>query len=122
MRFGSSAFFKNIIFTTFILVASAVNRQGALMAQGFMGFHSDNYSGVHSLQWNPALLVDNRLAFQINLSSSHFTVTNNYIGINTPSFLGDIEGAVNNSNFVDDFLVERLNGKEKNGLVRANYT
>ena len=87
MRFGSSAFFKNIIFTTFILVASASNRQGALMAQGFMGFHSDNYSGVHSLQWNPVLLVDNRLAFQMNLSSSHFTVTNNYIGINAPSFL-----------------------------------
>ncbi|MEC7267225.1 MAG: DUF5723 family protein [Bacteroidota bacterium] len=122
MRFGSSAFFKNIIITIFILAATASNRQGALMAQGFMGFHSDNYSGVHSLQWNPALLVDNRLAFQMNLSSSHFTVTNNYIGINAPSFLGDIEGAVNNPNFVDDFLVERLNGKEKNGLVRANYT
>ena len=93
-----------------------------LNAQGFMGFHSDNYSGVHALQWNPALLVDNRLAFQMNLSANHFTVTNNYIGINAPTFLGDIDGAINNSNFVDDYLTERLNGKEKSGLVRANYT
>ena len=122
MKYWPSVIQKSIVSTLLLLIISTCSNYGSLKAQGFMGFHSDNYSGVHALQWNPALLVDNRLAFHMNLSASHFTITNNYIGIDAPSFLSDPSSAIDNANFVDDYLSERLNGREKNGLVRGTYT
>ena len=85
----------------------------ALFAQNNMGFHSDNYSGVYSLNFNPAEIVDSRYKFHMNLFSLNLTASNNYIGIKRSALFENRDTAFADPNFNDNYLVERLNGKNK---------
>ena len=60
------------VFTSFI----------SLKAQSYLGFLSDNYSGVHGIISNPANIVDSRFNTDINLVSGSLGVTNDAFGVN----------------------------------------
>ena len=53
-----------------------------LEAQSYIGFLSDNYSGVHGVISNPANIVDSRFKTDINLAGVSVFGSNDYYGVN----------------------------------------
>jgi outer membrane protein OmpA-like peptidoglycan-associated protein len=53
-----------------------------LEAQSYIGFLSDNYSGVHGVISNPANIVDSRFETDINLAGASIFGSNDYYGVN----------------------------------------
>lgn len=53
-----------------------------LQAQSFIGYLSDNYSGVNSVISNPANIVDSRFKTDINLVGASVIAGNDYYGVN----------------------------------------
>lgn len=51
-------------------------------AQSYVGFLTDNYSGVNSVISNPANITDSRFKLDINLVGSSFLAGNDYYGVN----------------------------------------
>ncbi len=79
-----------------------------------MGFHTDNYSGVYSLSFNPAEIVDSRYKFHFNVFSLSQTASNNYLGMRREALFGPgSDTAFADPNFDDNYVVERLNGRRK---------
>jgi outer membrane protein OmpA-like peptidoglycan-associated protein len=95
------------IFTIIFLLSGIL----ALKAQNMLGFHTDNYSGIYSLDFNPAEIVDSRYKFHMNIFSVSSTVSNNYLGLKRKAFF--VDTAFNDPNFDDNYIVEKLNGEEK---------
>lgn len=62
-----------VLFFTFSLL---------LKAQSYIGFLTDNYSGVHGVISNPASITDSRFKTDINLAGASFFGNNDYYGIN----------------------------------------
>jgi outer membrane protein OmpA-like peptidoglycan-associated protein len=85
----------------------------SVKAQNNLGFHTDNYAGVYSLGFNPAEIVDSRYRFHMNIFSLSQTFSNNYIGIKRKALFSEREAAFEDDNFSDNYLVERLNGRNK---------
>ena len=85
--------------------------------QNNLGHHTDNYSGVYSLSYNPAEIVDSRYSFHMNIVGAGFTVSNNYLGIKRSALFSDRSFAFEDPDFSDNYLVERLNGKRKGVYV-----
>ncbi len=50
-------------------------------AQSYIGFLTDNYSGVHGVISNPANIVDSRFKTDVNLAGASAFFTNDYYGI-----------------------------------------
>lgn len=67
-----------------------------MMAQSYVGFHSDNYNGVHGIIFNPANIVDSRLKIDINLMSASGFLANDYFALdfNTVAFGGDRDNRI----------------------------
>ncbi|MEW7278908.1 DUF5723 family protein [Aquimarina sp. 2201CG1-2-11] len=61
-------------FTLLLLLVGALSAE----AQSYIGFLTDNYSGVHSVISNPANIVDSRFKSDINLVGVSAFVTNDY--------------------------------------------
>ncbi|MFL1012258.1 DUF5723 family protein [Flavisericum labens] len=61
----------------------------SLHAQSFIGFLTDNYSGVNSVVSNPANIVDSRFKTDINLVGASFLAGNDYYGVNVMDALKD---------------------------------
>ncbi len=95
-------------FSVFLLLCLSIHLS---YAQNYMGLHTDNYSGVYGLNFNPANIVDSRYKVHINLLSTNMTFSNNYIGLNS-DVLYDTT-AQNDPDFRANQLVERLNGNPK---------
>ena len=53
-----------------------------LNAQSYIGFLTDNYSGVHGVISNPANIADSRFKTDINLAGASIFGSNDYFGIN----------------------------------------
>ncbi len=83
----------------------------SLKAQSYLGFLSDNYSGVHGIISNPANIVDSRFNTDINLASFSAGATNDAFGVN---FL-DI---INNSNYNFDQSAKKYYSTNNN--LQAN--
>ena len=66
---------KKIAFTIIGLSCFFANGQTQI------GFHSDNYSGVHGLISNPANIVDSRLKIDANVFSAGGVLSNDYYGV-----------------------------------------
>ncbi|SFD02450.1 DUF5723 family protein [Algibacter pectinivorans] len=78
-------------------------------AQSYLGFLTDNYSGVHSLISNPANITDSRFKTDINLGGASVFGGNNYYGINVwnasrNGYSFDMEAKIN-SNGTNSALV-----------------
>ena len=65
---------KTTLAAILILMAAAVN------AQSYIGYHSDNYNGVHGLIYNPANIADSRFKTDINLIGASAILGNDYYG------------------------------------------
>lgn len=100
----------------FLFIASLFH---CLNAQFFQGLRSSPYGGVTNVNYNPAI-ADNRFLVDINLISAGMTLENNYIGI-SQSYVQQIlkRNTPSSNNFQNDFLKERLNGKDKYGFFGA---
>lgn len=61
-----------------ILIVSSI----CLQAQSYVGFLTDNYSGVHGVISNPANITDSRFKTDINLFGVSAFVGNDYYGVN----------------------------------------
>lgn len=100
------------LFTILVVCVSYMS-----FAQNNLGHHTDNYSGVYSLNYNPAEIVDSRFNFHMNIIGAGFTASNNFIGIKRSALFSDRDFAFDDPNFTDNYLVERLNGKRKGVYV-----
>ncbi len=92
------------LFLTILLALCAVS----VKSQSYIGFLTDNYSGVHGVINNPANIVDSRFKTDINLAGVSSFVGNDYYGVN----FSDI--------FDDDYEIEddaRAFPKDKNNLL-----
>lgn len=58
-------------------------------AQSYIGFLTDNYSGVNSVIANPANITDSRFKLDINLVGASFFAGNDYYGVNVMDALKD---------------------------------
>ncbi|MFC4095068.1 DUF5723 family protein [Euzebyella saccharophila] len=72
---------KKTIITGLLLAAAAT-----VKAQSYIGYLSDNYSGVHGIISNPANIVDSRFKTDVNLVGASVFFGNDYYGVK----LGDV--------------------------------
>ena len=70
-----------------------------LKAQSYIGFLTDNYSGINSVIVNPANITDSRFKTDINLAGASAFISNDYYGV---KFIDAIEDGY-------DFDTEALN-------------
>ncbi|GAA4272287.1 DUF5723 family protein [Aquimarina gracilis] len=92
------------LFPTVLLILCGAS----VKAQSYVGFLTDNYSGVHGIISNPANIVDSRFKTDINLIGASAFIANDYYGVN----FSDI--------FDDDYEIEdegREFPKDENNLV-----
>lgn len=68
---------KKITLLVFLFTASF-----SIEAQSYIGFLTDNYSGVHGIISNPANIADSRFKTDINLAGASAFGSNDYYGIN----------------------------------------
>ncbi|MBC3757734.1 OmpA family protein [Hyunsoonleella sp. SJ7] len=68
---------KKTTFLLFFILLSCF-----IEAQSFIGYLSDNYSGVHGIISNPSNIADSRLKLDINLAGVSGFGANDYYGIN----------------------------------------
>jgi len=66
---------------TFFLSLNILFLCSFLRAQDFTGYDLSNYSGIHGLRINPAMIADSRYSIDINLVDDNFYFLNNYIGV-----------------------------------------
>lgn len=88
----------------FLLLFLAVN---LLSAQSYIGFLSDNYSGIHSVTLNPANVTSSKFRSEINLASVNANVNNDYVSTGFSDLFDDFE----------DFGDEDLNPMDNNNFT-----
>src|SRR4051812_28748107 len=87
----------------------------SLNAQFFQGLRSSPYGGVTNVNYNPAI-ADSRFIVDINLISFGTTISNNYVGVDRKVILKK-DYVNSNLNFQDNYLKERVNGKDKSAYL-----
>ncbi len=75
---------KKLIITGVLLVSMV-----SVKAQSYIGFLTDNYSGVHGVISNPANIVDSRFKTDINLVGVSAFIANDYYGVNFSDVFDD---------------------------------
>ncbi|TBN19127.1 OmpA family protein [Hyunsoonleella pacifica] len=66
---------NNLLFLFFVSLCLCVK------SQSYIGFLTDNYSGVHGVISNPASIVDSRYKLDINIAGVSAFLGNNYYGV-----------------------------------------
>jgi len=61
----------------------------AMNAQSYIGFLTDNYSGVNNVISNPANIVDSRLKVDVNLAGASVLLGNDYLGVKLTDVFDD---------------------------------
>jgi len=87
-------------------------------AQELLPFASSNYAGVSGVHLQPASIADSRYSFDMAFSSSNFSYSNNFYGIDPyvlwhPSVWKDFD-------FQGPYVSRELNGKDKSGIITLN--
>lgn len=80
-------------------------------SQSYIGFLTDNYSGVHGIISNPANIVDSRTKFDLNLVGSSFFAGNDYYGLN-------VLDAIKNDDF--DFNLDATKSPSMDNNIAIN--
>ncbi|MEO9511536.1 MAG: DUF5723 family protein [Flavobacteriaceae bacterium] len=75
---------KKVIVTSLFAIGSM-----CMKAQSYLGYLTDNYSGIHGVVANPASIVDSRFKTDINLVGLSVLGTNDYYGINVLDAIKD---------------------------------
>jgi len=68
-----------------------------LKAQSYIGYLSDNYSGIHGVISNPANIADSRFRTDINLIGASAFAGNDYVGIDFSKLINDINYDIDES-------------------------
>ena len=100
----------------FMLSASCIYN---LQAQFFLGLRGSPYGGVTNVDYNPAI-ANSPFLVDINLIAIGATVNNNYVGIERRAILHP--SLFNDPNFQQDYMHERVNGRNKNAYAGAQLT
>ncbi|MFD0797014.1 DUF5723 family protein [Maribacter chungangensis] len=95
----------------YLLSISLVLLGYGLHAQSYIGFLTDNYSGVHGVIDNPANITDSRFKTDINLLGASAFFSNDYYGVN-------INDAIGNSDF--DFDLDGTKTPTENNNLYGN--
>ncbi|MBP2832761.1 OmpA family protein [Aquimarina sp. U1-2] len=74
---------KLVLFSLLMLCITSMN------SQSYMGFLTDNYSGVHGVISNPATITDSRFKTDVNLVGVSAFVGNDYYGVNFSDIFDD---------------------------------
>ncbi|MBQ4916049.1 OmpA family protein [Maribacter sp. MMG018] len=74
---------RKIIFLGLVMFAVA-----NVKAQSYIGFLSDNYSGVHGVIGNPANIADSRFKTDVNLVGASAFISNDYVGVGLSDLMG----------------------------------
>ena len=90
-----------------------------LQAQFFLGLRGSQYGGVTNVDYNPAI-ANSPFFIDINLIAAAATINNNYVGLDRQVILHPV--LFNSANFQQDFLHERVNGRDKNAYAGAQLT
>lgn len=77
--------------------------------QSYLGFNTDNYSGLHGVVSNPGNIADSRIRADINLFSLSVLGANDYLGLSLDNMSGLIKG--------DDFADFNKNPSNSNNLL-----
>jgi hypothetical protein len=88
----------------------------SLHAQYFIGLRGSAYGGVTNVDYNPAI-ADSRYMIDINLIGVAATVNNNYVGVDHRLIYHP--ALFNDPNLQDNYLHERINGRNKSGFAGA---
>ena len=91
---------------------------GTAIAQPHLGYHSDNYAGIHNITFQPADIVDSRYLVDINLVGFQFAAGNDYLAMNSNALRE--AGSFGASNFKQKYITENLNGRAKNVYLATN--
>lgn len=91
---------------------------GLAKAQDFNGYVHSDYSGAQGMFVQPASIADSRYLVDINLLSFGFNVYNNAVGV-SPKIITQ-PSIVNDENFDEKYMVYRLSGGNKSGVLSAN--
>lgn len=83
MKLKSTLYQTLVLFIAFLFFSKS-------QAQSYIGFLSDNYSGVHGVLSNPANIADSRLKLDVNLVGVSAFFGNDYIGFNISEAFADI--------------------------------
>lgn len=87
-------------------------------AQDYLGYTTGNYSGVSSLTYNPAGIVDSRFKVDIALTGANVYVGNNYVGVDKIALFNP--KYFNDEDFADKYLLRSTNKKSYAGYVNAS--
>lgn len=84
-----------------------------------LGIANSNYAGTNSLYTNPSAIADSRHKFFMNLFSTEFGATNNYLRYDAPVSLFKL--IKNDMAFESEYIKENLNGKPKLVMAGAEF-
>lgn len=88
-------------------------------AQDYLGYTTGNYSGVSSLTYNPAGIVDSRFKVDIALAGMNVYAGNSYVGIDRTALFNP--KYFNSSTFAEDYLSQVTGRKAYHAYVNASY-
>ncbi len=91
---------------------------GTAIAQPHLGYHSDNYAGIHNITFQPADIVDSRYLVDINLVGLQLNAGNDFLSLNSKA-LSNFDN-FSKPDFQKTYVSENLNGKAKNIYLNSN--
>ena len=100
-------------------------------AQDWIGYNTSNYTGIHSINFQPASIVDSRYKFDMNFAAVDMTLANNYYyakwDLVKSSFAeikkknwDGLDSIFSLDDFEDLFLFENLDGSAKSAFFNTN--
>jgi outer membrane protein OmpA-like peptidoglycan-associated protein len=100
-----------IAFSTFILILIF-----NVSAQESLPFASSNYAGITGVQLQPASIADSRYSFDLAFSSTNFSYSNSFYGID-PYVIWHPKVLTEDFDFHGPYISRNLDGKDKSGIV-----
>ncbi len=102
---------KNLYIVFSFLLLSALNSS----AQDFLPFASSNYAGVTGVSLQPASIADSRYKFDLALSSTSFSMYNNFFGIDP--YILTHPTALKNGSSMNQYVTRNFDGAPKSGII-----
>jgi outer membrane protein OmpA-like peptidoglycan-associated protein len=103
---------RTLLFITAFLVLSVFNSK----SQEFLPFASSNYAGITGVQLQPASIADSRYSFDLAFSSTNFSYSNNFYGID-PYVIWHPKVLTEDFDFHGPYISRNLDGQDKSGII-----
>jgi len=101
---------------TYILLSLLLFNSLNLSAQEYLPFASGNYAGITGVQLQPASIADSRYSFDLAFSSTNFSYSNNFYGID-PYVIWHPKVLTEEFDFHGPYISRNLDGKDKSGII-----